>query len=488
MADQRALQRKALGFFSYWSKGDKAQTSKGKDVQNLAEQYQQMSAEQKAKFLSEFFNAKGNKDAKQYLQERLSTVNAASSSQEEGWLTLSQIGDKIGIDKDSFETLDDYFAEIQKEVDDNHKKHGIEKSLGVEKNGSNWRDRYFYKTTGPKIKTETNNSISEMSKAAESSSSSALVRVDEGDAKDEAKEIRQNTKKAAKMLEGLMRLMQAARGLLLQMKASSGQISREIILRLEAAENFWCDFSNKELTSEDFERFCEMAQLHEEDLFSDFPALNPHAPKQLKNIEQEDEEGDDDEASRKKKPKSKAKAKAKAKALGKRKRGVHDEEDDGANEDAPKAKELKQGMEVEDDKEMKDKDDQEGKKEEDNEEEPKDQEGKEDGNKEDEGKEDGDKEDEGKEGKEGNDKEDEPKDQEGKDKEEEPKGQEGKELKDKEEEPKDKEEEPKDKDGQPGESKDMEGPKGTAPDEDSDSDDEDDVDKAFSSLQTQMEK
>ena len=487
-----------MGFFSYWSKADKALTPKGKDVQNLAEQYQQMSAEQKAKFLSEFFNAKGNKDAKQYLQERLSTVNAASSSQEEGWLTLSQIGDKIGIDKDSFETLDDYFAEIQKEVDDNHKKHGIEKSLGVEKNGSNWRDRYFYKTTGPKIKTETNNSISEMSKAAESSSSSALVRVDEGDAKDEAKEIRQNTKKAAKMLEGLMRLMQAARGLLLQMKASSGQISREIILRLEAAENFWCDFSNKELTSEDFERFCEMAQLHEEDLFSDFPALNPHAPKQLKNIEQEDEEGDDDEASRKKKPKSKAKAKAKAKALGKRKRGVYDEEDDGANEDAPKAKELKQGMEVEDDKEMKDKDDQEGKKEEDNEEEPKDQEGKEDGNKEDEGKEeenkedegkeDGDKEDEGKEGKEGNDKEDEPKDQEGKDKEEEPKGQEGKELKDKEEEPKDKEEEPKDKDGQPGESKDMEGPKGTAPDEDSDSDDEDDVDKAFSSLQTQMEK
>ena len=54
-------------------------------------------------------------------------LNAASSSQEEGWLTLSQIGDKIGIDKDSFETLDEYFAEIKKEVDDNHKKHGIEK-------------------------------------------------------------------------------------------------------------------------------------------------------------------------------------------------------------------------------------------------------------------------------------------------------------------------------------------------------------------------
>ena len=285
---------------------------------------------------------------------------------------------------------------------------GLRRGLGVEKNGSNWRDRYFYKTTGPKIKTETNNSISEMSKAAESqaASSSALVRVDEVDARDEAKEMRQNTKKAAKMLEGLMRLMQAARGLLLQMKASSGQISREIILRLEAAENFWIDFSNKELTSEDFERFCEMCQLHEQDLFSDFPALNPHAPKQLKNIEQEDEEeeeedDDDDEASRKKKPKSKAKAKAKAKALGKRKRGVYDEEDDGANEDAPKAKELKQGMEVEDDKEMKDKADQEGKKEEpqgneDNEEEPKDQEGKEEGDKEDEGKEEEPKDQEGK--------------------------------------------------------------------------------------------
>ena len=118
--------------------------------------------------------------------------------------------------------MDEYFAEITKEVDDNHTKHGIEKGLGVEKNGSNWRDRYFYKTIGPKIKTETNNSISEMSKAAESqASSSALVRVDEVDARDEAKEMRQNTKKAAKMLEGLMRLMQAARGLLLQMKASS---------------------------------------------------------------------------------------------------------------------------------------------------------------------------------------------------------------------------------------------------------------------------
>ena len=172
----------------------------------------------RAKFLQDFLLWASNKDAACYLDQKMQTIAASSSSEEEQWLTLSQIGDKIR--ETAFETLEQYFAEIKKEVADNQKKHGIEKGLGVEKNGSNWRDRYFYKTTGPKIKTETNNSISEMSKATESqASSSAMVRADEADGRDEAKEVRQNTKKAAKMLEGLMRLMQAAKGLLLQMKA-----------------------------------------------------------------------------------------------------------------------------------------------------------------------------------------------------------------------------------------------------------------------------
>ena len=72
--DQRALQRRALGFFSYWSKGDKAQTAKGRDVQNLAEQYQQMTPDQKSKFLQEFFCGKSNKDAKGYLEQKMQTL------------------------------------------------------------------------------------------------------------------------------------------------------------------------------------------------------------------------------------------------------------------------------------------------------------------------------------------------------------------------------------------------------------------------------
>ena len=74
------------------------------------------------------------------------------------------------------------------------------------------------------------------------------------------------------MLEVLMKMMQQARGLALQMKQKNA-LERGALLRLEAAENFWVEWSNRELSLEEFEHFCESLDLHEKDLVDDFPDL-----------------------------------------------------------------------------------------------------------------------------------------------------------------------------------------------------------------------
>ena len=104
------------------------------------------------------------------------------------------------------------------------------------------------------------------------------------------KEKKSRAKKIGQMLEVLMKMMQQARGLALQMKQKNA-LQRGALLRLEAAENFWVEWSNREISLEEFEHFCESLDLHEKDLLDDFPDLSIFTKRGLEDGEAEGADG-----------------------------------------------------------------------------------------------------------------------------------------------------------------------------------------------------
>ena len=289
--DHRSLRRKALNFFSYWSRADKVQTTKGREVQNLAEHYQGMGPDQKAKLLQECFCGKHNEDAADYLEQKMQTIAASVSSDEEQWLTLSQIGDKTGIDKDSFESLDQYFAEVKKEVADNHRSMGLRRVLVLRRReaigGTDTSTRAQVPRSRQRQTTASVRWTRLLSHKHLHQPLSGQMRLD-----------KMQEMKQERPGRGQRRLQRRWKAWWDSCKQQGGSYCRwgenldkspdPFILRLEAAENFWIDFSNKELTSDDFECLCEMCEMHESDLFTDFPTLCPSPARQpqLKNIEQ----------------------------------------------------------------------------------------------------------------------------------------------------------------------------------------------------------
>ena len=102
--------------------------------------------------MQEFFSGKNNKEAGAYSEQKMQTDNFSVSRDEENLMTLSQIPEKVRIDKDSSESIEMFFDEVKKESGDKQL-HIIEMAKVIKKNGSNWQDRYFYRITVPKIKT-----------------------------------------------------------------------------------------------------------------------------------------------------------------------------------------------------------------------------------------------------------------------------------------------------------------------------------------------
>ena len=117
MENQRLLQRKAWNFFEYWKKGGRQNTPKGLQVQNLADHVATLSTEGKSQLLKDFFAGSGQKDPGSYLEQRVQIQTTTKSEDTEGYLTLSQVGDFLGIDKDNFAEISDYFfTEVKQEI------------------------------------------------------------------------------------------------------------------------------------------------------------------------------------------------------------------------------------------------------------------------------------------------------------------------------------------------------------------------------------
>ena len=253
MESQRLLQRKAWNFFEYWKKGGRQNTPKGLQVANLADHVSTVSTEGKSQFLRDFFAGNGQKDPGSYMEQRVEIETTSKSADSEGYLTLSQIGDFLGIDKDSFEDISDYFQEVKKEVEDNQDEHENPEEKRKIVKGSVWRDRYFYSKKGEKVSEESHKTTNVVEKRAGASSSQGKEEPEpEVLVVETMKEKKSRAKKISQMLEVLMKMMQQARGLALQMKQKNA-LERGALLRLEAAENFWIEWSNREISLEEFE-------------------------------------------------------------------------------------------------------------------------------------------------------------------------------------------------------------------------------------------
>ena len=274
---------------------------------NLADHVATLSTEGKSQFLRDFFAGNGQKDPGSYMEQRVQIETTSKSADSEGYLTLSQLGDFLGIDKDSFEDISDYFKEVKKEVEDNQDEHEIPEEKRKMDKGSVWRDRYFYSKKGEKVSEESHKTTNVVEKRVGASSSQGKEEPEpEVLVVETMKEKKSRAKKISQMLEVLMKMMQQARGLALQMKQKNA-LQRGALLRLEAAENFWIEWSNREISLEEFEHFCESLDLHEKDLVDDFPDLCIFTKRGLEDGEAEGADGP-----KKKAPKAKAKAKGQA--------------------------------------------------------------------------------------------------------------------------------------------------------------------------------
>ena len=172
MENQRLLQRKAWNFFEYWQKGGRQNTPKGQQVANLADHVATLSTEGKNQFLRDFFAGGGQKDPGSYLEQRVQIETTSKSADSEGYLTLSQIGDFLGIDRDSFAEMSDYFQEVKQEVKDNQDEHHIPEEKRKIAKGSVWRDRYWYRKKGEKVSEESHTTTNVVEKKVGGGSSS----------------------------------------------------------------------------------------------------------------------------------------------------------------------------------------------------------------------------------------------------------------------------------------------------------------------------
>ena len=150
-----------MNFFKHWQNEQRSQTEKGLPVANLAAHFNGLQPHKKNEFLQEFFNNKKDKD---FLQQKMVTEQETASKEEDDWPTLNQIGDIVGLEKEDFKIVEDYFKEAKLEVEDNQKIHKVDKKIGHQAKGSVWRDRYRHIKKGPKVKIESAKTTHEISK------------------------------------------------------------------------------------------------------------------------------------------------------------------------------------------------------------------------------------------------------------------------------------------------------------------------------------
>ena len=78
----------------------------------------------------------------------------------------------MGIDRDSFAEMSDYFQEVKQEVKDNQDEHQIPEEKRKIAKGSVWRDRYWYCKKGEKVSEESHTTTNVVEKKVGGGSSS----------------------------------------------------------------------------------------------------------------------------------------------------------------------------------------------------------------------------------------------------------------------------------------------------------------------------